>query len=149
MNSEILWLVLAIFFVLSLLFLRELACWYWKINASLDVLREIRDLLVAQQKQQQTELFNSAPSIKQRVEINEISNQLTKTEKPVEPKTISIDDLNNQNNAGKFKNSTVPFELQKGCCPNCDYIQAMTSIYCTKCGPRFGNSERCKLERIM
>jgi hypothetical protein len=33
--------------------LRELACWYWKINESLGVLKEIRDLLAAQQTRSQ------------------------------------------------------------------------------------------------
>lgn len=38
---------LAIVIVIFLIF-RELVCWYWKINASLEVLREIRDLLKEQ-----------------------------------------------------------------------------------------------------
>jgi len=42
-------LVLVIIFVLFLIG-RELVCWYWKINESLAVLKEIRDLLAAQQK---------------------------------------------------------------------------------------------------
>lgn len=44
--------VLVALVILTLLFIlgRELVCWYWKINESLGVLKEIRDLLVLQQK---------------------------------------------------------------------------------------------------
>ena len=35
---------LVVVIVIFLIF-RELVCWYWKINASLEVLKEIRDLL--------------------------------------------------------------------------------------------------------
>ena len=35
---------LAVVIVIFLIF-RELVCWYWKINAGLEVLKEIRDLL--------------------------------------------------------------------------------------------------------
>lgn len=136
MNAEMYWVIFAVFCVISFI-LRELACWYWKINASLGVLCEIRDLLLAQQKQQ-AELTRSLVTIKQDVKIKELpqEQQPLKHAKPLEPKAKSTDDL--------------PFELQKGRCPNCDYVEAMSSIYCTRCSPRvrFGNSERWKLDRI-
>jgi len=49
MNPILVLIVVLITLVVIFLIARELVCWYWKINESLDVLKEIRDLLASQQ----------------------------------------------------------------------------------------------------
>lgn len=50
MDREIIGLLIALAIVIPLVVLgREFFCWYWKINESLSVLKEIRDLMAAQQ----------------------------------------------------------------------------------------------------
>ena len=46
MSNESLILGLAVFLVIFII-CRELVCWYWKINKSVALLTEIRDLLIS------------------------------------------------------------------------------------------------------
>ena len=46
-EALIIFLVLLVAFVVLFLVFRELVCWYWKINRSVELLTEIRDLLSA------------------------------------------------------------------------------------------------------
>lgn len=56
MNPILMMLIALIVLIIVFLIARELVCWYWKINESLEVLKEIRDLLAAQQKGNQRSL---------------------------------------------------------------------------------------------
>jgi hypothetical protein len=46
-SNDTLWIGLCVFIIIFLI-LREINCWYWKINQSIALLTEIRDLLIKQ-----------------------------------------------------------------------------------------------------
>ncbi len=72
LGALVLFLVIAI---VIFLVCRELVCWYWKINQSVALLTEIRDLLKSQASTAQTSLQSalSVPASRQTVEPESVS----------------------------------------------------------------------------
>ena len=119
--------LLVVLIVLAVIFLvlRELVCWYWKINQHIALLTEIRDLLSAKGISNASQTVTSLSS----TGATDISAPgLTTSTSSTAPQ----------------KPDTGP----RGICPNCDSQIALNSSECPKCKAQFGANSAWKIKPL-
>ena len=119
--------LLVVLIVLAVIFLvlRELVCWYWKINEHIALLTEIRDLLSAKGISNASQ---TATSLSSTGATNISAPGLTTPTSSTEPQN--------------------PYTGPLGICPNCDSQIALDSSECPRCKAQFGANSAWKVKPL-